>query len=135
MLVSDSVVHYGLDGKNTLAKHLGKRLRPAALDGSQERHPAIATGLTNLDATDPTEFFILIVPFGAIFRDKLEKISLWSLVRSRQVSSETAPFGSEFSESLVQVSGIYSRYSLSTVSPLLLHHELVGRPRNTSAGR
>jgi hypothetical protein len=36
----------------TLAKHLGKRLRPAAFDGSQERHPAIATGLTILDATD-----------------------------------------------------------------------------------
>jgi hypothetical protein len=60
----------------------------------------------------PTEFFIYIVPFGTIFRDKLEKISLWSPVRTQQASPETAPFESAFSEPLVQVVSIYSRASL-----------------------
>ena len=35
-------------------------LSDAALDGSQERHPAIATGLTILDASDtPAEFLYI----------------------------------------------------------------------------
>jgi hypothetical protein len=48
-------------------------LSDAALDGSQERHPAIATGLTIIDASDTPAGFLYIVPFGASFRDKLEK--------------------------------------------------------------
>lgn len=34
----------------------------------------------------PTEFFIYIVSFAAVFSDKLEEISLWSPVRSQQAS-------------------------------------------------
>ena len=86
---------------------------------------AIATGLTILDASDTPAGFLYIVPFGTIFRDKLEKISLWSPVRSQQASPETAPFGSGFSESLVQIGSTYSRYSLSASGQPLVNYELV----------
>jgi hypothetical protein len=96
----------------------------AALDRSQERHPAIATGLTILDASDTPAGFLYIVLVGTIFRDKPNKL-LWSPVRSQQASPETAPFESGFSESLVQVASIYSRYSLSASSSLLPGDKLV----------
>jgi hypothetical protein len=69
------------------------------------------------------------VPFGAIFRDKLEKISLWSPVGSKWASPETAPFESGFSESLVQVASIYSRASLPASGTLLANHVLVRTPK------
>jgi hypothetical protein len=49
-------------------------LSDVALDLSQERHPAIATGLTILDASDTPAGFLYIVPLGVIFRDKPQRI-------------------------------------------------------------
>ena len=91
----------------------------AALDGSQERHSAIATGLTTLDATDTHSIFIYIVPFGAIFSDKLKNIFL-KVAREVQQALESG-----FSESLVRVASIYSRTSLPASSSLLAGDELV----------
>ena len=68
------------------------------------------------------------MPFGTIFRDKLEEISLWSPVRRLQASPETAPFGSQFSESLVQVVSIHSRASSPASGPLVVNYELVRSP-------
>ncbi len=49
----------------------------AALGGSHERQPAIATGLTIVwTLLAPAKFFISMVRFGTIFRDKLENIFL-----------------------------------------------------------
>ena len=49
-------------------------------------------------------------------------------MRSKQDAPETAPFGSAFSDPLVQVGGIYSRYSLSSSGLLLIVDELVRSP-------
>jgi hypothetical protein len=106
----------------------------AALDRSQERHPAIATGLTILDASDTPAGFLYIVLVGTIFRDKPNKL-LWSPVRSQQASPETAPFESGFSESLVYVVSIYSRASLRPPSRCWRVTNWSGRPRKTSDGR
>jgi hypothetical protein len=72
----------------------------------------------------PTKTFHTYSAFGTSFRDKLERISLWSPVRSQYASPKTVLFESGISEALVQVGGICRRYSLSTASPTL-HYELV----------
>jgi hypothetical protein len=72
------------------------------------------------------------VPFGTVFRDKPEEISLWSPVRSKWTSPETAPFESALSESLVQVVSIYRRASLPASRSPPVNHELVGATEENS---
>jgi len=117
-----------------VGKLLGS-LSDAALDESHERQPAMATGMTILDTTAANWILKSIVQIGSIFRDKLEKISSWSPVRSKQDAPETAPFGSAYSDPLVQIVSIYSRASSPASVPLLTDDQLIRPTQEDSEGR